>query len=132
LTQAFLERLQLRQPQELVSAIYRGGWDRTALADLAPLVFAQADAGDAGAKRIRNEGAEHLAAMMAAVVRQLGMAGKVPLALAGGCLLASATFQQDVVLAMARLAVDAVSVKTVPEPALGALHLAKMAAPYGA
>jgi N-acetylmuramic acid 6-phosphate etherase len=127
LTQAFLGRLQLRQPQELVSAIYRGGWDRTALADLAPLVFAQADAGDAVAGRICDKAAGQIAALVAAVTRQLGMQGKVPLALAGGCLLASATYQQQVLRALAGLAVDPAAVTTVTEPAVGALCMAQRA-----
>jgi N-acetylmuramic acid 6-phosphate etherase len=123
LTQAFLDRLQLQQPQELVSTIYLGPWDRTALAALAPLVFAQAANGDAVATAIVQAAAEQLAGMVVAVVRQLGCeAEEVPLALAGGCLLANEGYQQQV-LRVLRSHITVAPLATVPEPAAGALRL---------
>jgi N-acetylglucosamine kinase-like BadF-type ATPase len=126
LTEAFLTRLQLQRPQELIPAIYRGGWDRTALAALAPLVFGQADDGDAVAKRIMGDAAKQLATSAAAAAHQLGWTEVVPLALAGGCLLKSHVYQQGVLEALQSLNVKAAPVSLIREPALGAVRLAQL------
>jgi N-acetylglucosamine kinase-like BadF-type ATPase len=129
LTEAFLGRFQLRQPQELVPVIYRGGLDRTALAELAPLVFTQADRGDDVAMGLVIEAVSELAGLVAAVSRQLGMAGKVPLAMAGGCLVGSLTYQGHVSQALTGQGVQVGVVTTIAEPAAGAVRLAARARP---
>jgi N-acetylmuramic acid 6-phosphate etherase len=124
LTERFLTRLGLGQPQELVPTIYRGGWDRAALAGLAPLVLEAAETEDPVAANIVNEAARALAATAAGVVRKLGLAPDAPLALAGGVLRASTSYRQRVLQALAALGVHPNPVTSVEEPAEGAVRLA--------
>jgi N-acetylglucosamine kinase-like BadF-type ATPase len=125
LTQLFLDRLKLARAQELIGTVYRGGLDRTALAALAPVVFAAADAGDEVAAGIVADGAEQLAAAVAAVARQLGLEGApLPLALAGGVLLASAGYQEKVRTVLIARGLQAEPINLVREPAEGAVRLA--------
>src|SRR5262249_42000963 len=87
LTERFLSKLGLGGPQQLVPIFYRGSWERASLAALASLVFEAADAGDAVAAALLEQGARDLAAAAAAVVRQLGLEmHAVPMAFAGGVL----------------------------------------------
>jgi N-acetylmuramic acid 6-phosphate etherase len=124
LTERFLTRLGLQQPQDLVSAVYGGSWDRAALASLAPLVTALA-AEDAVAAAIVDEAARELAETAMAVVRQLGWgAVPIPLALAGGLLLADADYRRRVSEALKRLGIAVGPVDLVAEPAAGAVRLA--------
>jgi N-acetylmuramic acid 6-phosphate etherase len=125
LTESFLRQMQLDAPQALIQAVYRGDWDRTRLAGLAPLVFAAADASDAAARDIVADAAEQLAQAGAAVARQLGWRQTVPLALAGGCLLAGAGYRDQVVGRLQALGLVCDPVTAVPEPAAGAVRLAR-------
>jgi N-acetylmuramic acid 6-phosphate etherase len=125
LVESFLRHLQLDVPQALIQTVYRSDWDRARLASLAPLVFAAADAGDAAARHIVADAAEQLAQTGAAVVRQLGWQGAIPLALAGGCLLASVSYRDQVVRQLKGTGRAFEPVTPVPEPALGAVRLAR-------
>jgi N-acetylmuramic acid 6-phosphate etherase len=130
LLDGFLSQLGLAEPQQLIGAIYRSRLERAALAAMAPVVFEAADAGDDLATGIVNAGAEQLAAMVAAAARQLNLApAPLPLALAGGVLIASSGYAEKVLGALASCAVRAEPVTLVREPAEGAvrLALAKMA-----
>jgi N-acetylmuramic acid 6-phosphate etherase len=125
LTERFLGHLSLSQPQELVPAIYRSGRDRAALASWAPLVLEAADAGDAVAFEIMQDGARELAQTAAAVSRTLGFDRSAPpLALSGGVLLASAGYRRCVVSALESLGFRPGPITVVREPAEGALRLA--------
>jgi N-acetylmuramic acid 6-phosphate etherase len=127
LTDRFLAKVGLNQPQGLVAAVYQGSWDRTALASLSPLVLEAAETGDAVARKIMDEGASELALAAAAVARNLGLGTlPVPVALAGGVLLASAGYRQGLLETLASLGVRADPVRLVPEPAEGALRLARL------
>jgi len=119
-----LDRLQLSRPQELIAAVYRGGLDRPALAALAPLVLEAAQAGDAVASAIVQEGADQLALAAATSARPLGLVPPYPLALAGGLLLASASYRERLLQALAAQGITAEPVTLVPEPAEGAVRLA--------
>jgi hypothetical protein len=77
------------------------------------------------------QAAEQLAQMGAAVARQLGWQGAVPLALAGGCLLASASYREQVVGRLRAAGVRCEPVACVPEPAVGAVRLAGAAVQKG-
>jgi N-acetylmuramic acid 6-phosphate etherase len=123
LTERFLERFGLSQPQELIQAVYGGGLDRAALAALAPLVVAAAE-DDTIAAEIVEQGARELALAAAAVARQLQWTAPIPLALAGGLLLGSAPYRQKVLHALEALEVRHDAVAIVEEPAEGALRLA--------
>jgi N-acetylmuramic acid 6-phosphate etherase len=130
LTQSFLRHLQLDAPQALIATIYRSDWDRSRLASLASLVFDAADEGDAAARQIVSDAAAQLAQTAAAVVRQLDWKEAVPLALAGGCLLASASYREQVVNHLQAQGVTLAGVTLVPEPALGAVRLAHAASKH--
>jgi N-acetylmuramic acid 6-phosphate etherase len=124
LTALFLKRFGLQQPQELIATIYRGNWDRTRLAALAPEVL-EAAAIDAVAATVVAHGADALAEAAVAVSRQLGWQGKyIPLALAGGVLLGNEAYRQRLLEALAQRGVTAEPVSLVAEPAEGALRRA--------
>ena len=129
LTERFLARLGLSQPQELIGAVYRGGPDRTALAALAPVVFEAADAGDTTAVGIVAHGAEQLAATVVAASRQLNLErAPLPLVLAGGVLLASPDYREKIITALDVRGIRAEPVALVREPAEGAVRLALLRA----
>jgi N-acetylmuramic acid 6-phosphate etherase len=128
LTERFLDTLRLAQPSDLVGAVYRGGRDRAALAALAPVVLQCADDGDSVASAVVQEGAGELAGTAAAAARRLGLGREpVPLALAGGLLLATASYRQRVLDALAAHGLRCAPLALVHEPAEGALRLAREA-----
>ncbi len=128
LCHSLLKHLALKQPQDLVTAVYGGGLNRPALAALAPLVLEAAEAGDEVASAIVQKGAEQLALAAAAVVQQLKLTSPLPVALAGGLLLASETYRTRVLQGIEAVGINARPVMLVPEPAQGALHMAILAA----
>jgi N-acetylmuramic acid 6-phosphate etherase len=129
LTGRFLAELGLSQAQELVPAVYRGGRDRSALASWARLVLEVADSGDGIALQILQEGARELAQATAVVARKLGFdRGAIPLALAGGVLLASASYRQRIISSLESLEIQPNPITAVREPAEGALRLASQIA----
>jgi N-acetylglucosamine kinase-like BadF-type ATPase len=123
LTERFLNRLGLKQPQELIAAVYRGGRDRTEFAALAPLVIEAAEE-DGVAAEIAEEGARELARAGQAVARQLGWNDLVPVAMAGGLLVGSEGYRQRVLRFLNECGVQVGSVVVVEEPAQGAVKLA--------
>jgi N-acetylglucosamine kinase-like BadF-type ATPase len=128
LTERLLTAMDLKQPIDLIPAVYRGGWDRTALSALAPHVLAAAEAGDPAAVRIVAAESEELARAAARVVEALGLDPKaVPLALAGGTLLGSDAYRGRLLAALANRGIRAEPVSLVREPALGAVRLASAA-----
>jgi N-acetylmuramic acid 6-phosphate etherase len=124
LADRFMSHLGLKQPQELIGAIYGGGLTRTALAALAPMVFEAADIGDEIAGAIIHKGADQLAVAVAAVARQLKLASPFPLALAGGLLLASESYRARLLQALGASEIELEPVTLVPEPAEGAVRRA--------
>jgi N-acetylglucosamine kinase-like BadF-type ATPase len=125
LTEQFLSRLRLGKPADLIPTVYRGGWDRTALAGLAPLVLETAEAGDAVASAIVNEATRQLAEMAVAVARQiLPDSSILPVALTGGVLLSAAGYRQRFLQALAASGVQPAPVTLVREPAEGAVRMA--------
>jgi N-acetylmuramic acid 6-phosphate etherase len=129
LAEHFLVQLGLSQPQELVAAVYQGGWDRATLAGLAPVVLDAAASGDAAALQIVQTEADQLAHAAAAVVHQLHFSGQtLPIALSGGVLLASADYRQRVLTAMNGLQIRTGPITLVEVPAEGALRLARKSA----
>jgi N-acetylmuramic acid 6-phosphate etherase len=132
LTQQFLTRLGLNRPPELIPTVYQGSWDRAALAGLAPLVLEAAEAHDTVAAALVAEAAGELAGAAAAVARELAIeTSPLPLALAGGVLLASEGYRRRVLQMLETLSVHANPVAVVREPAVGAVRLALLAARGG-
>jgi N-acetylmuramic acid 6-phosphate etherase len=126
LLKRLLDRLALTAPAELIPAISQIASDRAAFAALAEVVTKTAGEGDAVAEQIVNEAAGELAAMTAAVVRQLDLpASGFPIALAGGALLASENLQRCLMTQVGLLGLLPHPVTKVPEPVAGALMLAK-------
>lgn len=125
LTQALLSQLGITQLQQLVPTVYSGNWDRTALASLAPLAIAAADAGDGVADRILAEAAQSLADAAASVARQLGWkAEPLPCALAGGVMVGSVSYRQRVEQRLCASGLNPSPIRCVEEPARGAVQLA--------
>jgi N-acetylmuramic acid 6-phosphate etherase len=125
LVDAFLSRLRLERPQELITAIYPMASDRARIASLADIVTQSADQGDAAAQQILDHAAAELAAMVAAVARKLDFSAiPFPLALAGGVLLGSEKLRSSLREGLGVLAVHAASMIEVENPVLGAIRLA--------
>lgn len=124
LTDRFLAAMGLTKPQDIIAAVYRGSWDRAALAALAPIVLATAAEGDEIADCIVDRQAGELAHVIAAVAKTLELSS-FPLALAGGALLGSEYYRLKLteILKVRSIKVD--SVQLVPEPAWGAVRIAQ-------
>jgi N-acetylmuramic acid 6-phosphate etherase len=123
LSEHFLSRLGLNQPQELVAAVYRSGRDRADFAALAPLVLELAETDEVAGELVEQQ-ARELARAGQAVMRQLGMEGPIPLALAGGLLMGSKVYRQRVLHALTTFGVQPNPIDHVEEPARGAIALA--------
>lgn len=123
LTAAFLKKMNVSAPPDLIPAVYRGPWDRSAIAGLAPLVLQAAAERDLVAVDIVRREATELARTAAGAAANNGLAGAVPLALAGGVLLGSAAYRGFFLEALAAAGVTGDPVTAVPEPAVGAVKL---------
>jgi len=126
LVDALLRRLDLREPPELIPAVYRFADDRARIASLADVVTQAADEGDAQAQGLVDEAASELAAMVAAVAQHLGFShGTFPLALTGGVLLGSERLRRALEARLTSLACRPASVACVGEPVAGAVRMAQ-------
>jgi N-acetylglucosamine kinase-like BadF-type ATPase len=125
LADRFREFLGIDSISELVSAVYRPGFDRAKIASMAPLVVASAqDDPSIFAEILRPAGME-LANMSQAVARQLGFhSGPLPLAMAGSFLLNCEPVARVILEQLSALGYDVVA-STVPHPVEGALILAR-------
>ena len=129
LLDAFLDHLGLQHADQLVDAVHCRAKDRSAIAALARVVMDTAEAGDQAAQQVVAQAAEALAAMVLAVVRGLDLEpGRFPLALAGGPLVHRPGFRQLVISRLEKLALHPQPVALVPEPAAGAVAMARAAA----
>jgi N-acetylmuramic acid 6-phosphate etherase len=126
LTERMLAALGGQRPMDLIPAVYRGGWDRTALAELAPIVLDAAAGADEVAQRIVAQGAHQLALTVAAAAMRLDMPpDQVPLAMTGGTLRNSKLYRQAVLQGLNKLGLHADPVTLVHEPAEGGVRLAR-------
>lgn len=126
LVDALLGRLDLREPPELIPAVYRFAHDRARIASLADVVTQAAEEGDAQAQGLLDEAAGELAAMVAAVARHLGFSGGTfPLALTGGVVLGSERLRKALEARLSSLGCGPASVACVREPVTGAVKLAQ-------
>ena len=118
--------MKLTAAPDLIPAVYRGPWDRAALAGLAPVVLTCADDGDATALAIVTTEACELAETAAAAARNFGLAAApVPVALAGGLLLGSDLYRETLLTRLAETGVRANPVTPVADPCVGAVLLAR-------
>ena len=126
LAERLLDAMGLRQPIDLIPAVYRGGWDRTALSALAPHVIGVAESGDAVAARIVGDAARQLADTVMAAAKKLKLPNRgLPLAMTGGTLLESSYYREQVLSALDQQGVQVEPVTLVREPAEGAARLAR-------
>ena len=129
---ALVERLKremkLASMPEMIEAVYRGSWNRTAIAGLAPAVLEIAAGGDVLALEIVKNEAEELARTAAGAVKTSELPrGSVPVALAGGVLTRSEAYRGYFLDALWMEGIVAGPVDLVTDPALGAVKLARLA-----
>jgi N-acetylglucosamine kinase-like BadF-type ATPase len=129
LTEHFVEAMELNGVPDLIPAVYRGAWNRAAIAGLAPLVLAASETGDRVSAGIVREEATELARTAAGAVRGNGLPlVGLPIALAGGVLTLNAAFRTLFLNALTGCGIVPGAVEIVTEPALGAVVLARRAA----
>ncbi|HEY2786206.1 MAG TPA: N-acetylmuramic acid 6-phosphate etherase [Fimbriiglobus sp.] len=124
LVDRFVQRMALAAPPDLIPAVYRGAWDRTAIASLAPMVLDAGEEGDAVAAGIIDHETRELARTAAGAAKNIGLTSGVPVALAGGVLLHSELFRTKFLGAMTVLGITPGPVQLVNDPAAGAVVLA--------
>ncbi|MFO0807308.1 MAG: N-acetylmuramic acid 6-phosphate etherase [Gemmataceae bacterium] len=126
LTERLLPAFNVAKPMDLIPAIYRGSWDRTALSALAPLVLEAAESHDETAEYIAAAHARELAIAVRTVAESLDLnLDALPVALTGGTLLGSQYYRTWVLDALARRAITVNPVTLVHEPAEGGVRLAR-------
>ena len=129
LTERLLWAIGGQRPMDLIPAVYRGGWDRTALAGLAPIVLDAAGQGDKVAARIAAHGAHQLALTVAAAAMRLALPpDRLPLAMTGGTLLNSEHYRGGVLEGLDKLGIHAEPITMVHDPAEGGVRLARQSA----
>ena len=94
LGERLLPAMELTDPNQLVSAVHGGAWDRTRIAALATEVIRAADEGDGVAEGIVQAQANELAVCVAAVSESLCLPREaIPLAATGGLLVKGASYR---------------------------------------
>ena len=126
LTEKILAFMGLKEPLEMIEAVYRGPWDRAKLATMAPLILAAADDGDPVASAIVNSEAYELARTAAAAARKLRLdRDSIPLAITGGVVLNGTHYREQFLAALRADGIQPDPVTPVHEPAEGALRIAR-------
>lgn len=126
LVEAFVKRMNLSAAPDLIPAVYRGAWDRSAIAGLAPLVLELAEAGDEVAAEIVERQARELSVTAAGAVSANGLPKReLPVALAGGVLTNSELYRRHFLNGLQAVGIEPASVQLVTEPAVGAVVLAR-------
>ena len=126
LSELLLDRLQVRQPREILSALADQGDVRTALAALADLVTHAADQRDGVARKIVATAAHELALLVTSAAAKARLGSEFPLAIAGGVLCGSPVVRNAMLDALGdRIKVH---VRLVEDPVDGCLRLAAQAA----
>ena len=98
LTAHLCRALGISGPDQLVSALYAPGFDRSKIAALAPAVLAAADLDPSIVEELLRPAGAELAQMAIAAARAVGWnSGPLPLAMAGGFLLSSAVVSETLV-----------------------------------
>jgi N-acetylglucosamine kinase-like BadF-type ATPase len=133
LTMTLLTALGLREPQELIPAIYGANRPREEIASLAQIVLDEASNGDRQAFALMERGASELALAVRAVVHQLnfptrfGRDASYPdyrLICAGGVLANYEGYRHRLEVHLRQLAIPPSEILTAKHPAFGALRLA--------
>lgn len=129
LLDAFLKQLGTSDPREFIPAVYRGVWDRAAIAGLAPIVLEAAEAGDDVAHKLVVREVTELARTAATAVDAAQLPRlALPVAVAGGLVERSAFYRGLFVEALRGHGIHPGVVTVVDDPAVGAVTLARRAA----
>jgi N-acetylglucosamine kinase-like BadF-type ATPase len=120
-----LKKLGTSDPREFIPAVYRGVWDKAAIAGLAPVVLEFASTDDTARAIIESETLE-LAKTAAGAVANGGLSRDgVPVALTGGLLLQSRAFREKFLANLRACGVTPGPVGLVDDPAMGAVVMAR-------
>jgi N-acetylglucosamine kinase-like BadF-type ATPase len=123
---AFLDRLGSADPREFIPAVYRGAWDRAAIAGLAPVVLDAAEQGDAVAHKIVVREVTDLARTAVTAVERADLPRLgLPIAVAGGLIVRNEFYRRLFVEAVRGFGVHPGVVQPVDDPAVGAVVLAR-------
>ncbi|MBN9119197.1 MAG: BadF/BadG/BcrA/BcrD type ATPase [Planctomycetes bacterium] len=123
---ALLKELGSSDPRDFIPAVYRGKWDKAAIARLAPVVLGVAASGDRTAAAIAESEARELAQTAAGAVAAGGLPRDgVPLALTGGMVVENAPFRERFLRELRACGVTPGPVGLVEEPVVGAVVLAR-------
>ncbi len=121
-----LRELGSPDAREFIPAVYRGKWDKAAIAGLAPLVLTAAANGDRVATAIFEQEARELAQTAAGAVAAGGLPRDgVPLALTGGMVIENAMFRNRFLSELRACGVAPGPVGLVDDPVVGAVVLAR-------
>lgn len=123
---ALLNELGSTDAREFIPAVYRGKWDKAAIARLAPVVWAAAESGDRTATAIFDSEARELARTAAGAVAAGGLPRDgIPIALTGGMVIENAAFRERFLSELRALGVTPGPVGLVDDPVVGAVVLAR-------
>jgi N-acetylglucosamine kinase-like BadF-type ATPase len=123
---AFLNRLGLKQAEDLLEAVYLSNRDRAWIAALADVVTTTADAGDRAANRILEKASEELARLVKTSAQKIELDSEpVPLCFTGGLILNSPALQNRLVDELSRQGIRLSEYVAVQDPVWGPVRLAK-------
>lgn len=126
LLSALLGKLGSNDPRDFIPAVYRGMWDKVAIAGLAPIVMELAIDGDEKANEIFESESMELARTAAGAVFNSGLQPEgVPVALTGGLVLRNELFRERFLSNLCLRGVIPGPVGLVEDPAVGAIVLAR-------
>jgi N-acetylglucosamine kinase-like BadF-type ATPase len=122
---ALLEKLGSDNPRDFIPAVYRGAWDKAAIAGFAPVVLDLVESDDV-ARGIFEEQVRELAKTAAGAVANAGLSPEdVPVALTGGLVLRSERYRDRFLTELRARGVTPGHVGLVDEPVAGAVVLAR-------
>jgi N-acetylglucosamine kinase-like BadF-type ATPase len=122
---AYLAKLGTSDPRDFIPAVYRGAWDKAAIAGLAPLVLDLAATDDTARSIFETETMELARTAVGAVARGNLPKDELPIALTGGLLLHSKPFREQFLANLRACGVTPGPVGLVEDPAVGAVVLAR-------
>jgi N-acetylglucosamine kinase-like BadF-type ATPase len=123
---ALMKALGTSDPRDFIPAVYRGKWDKVAIAGLAPVVQSVAASGDRVATAIFEQEARELARTAAGAVASGGLPrGGVPVALTGGMVIENVAFRERFLSELRACGVTPGPVGLVDDPVVGAVVLAR-------
>jgi N-acetylglucosamine kinase-like BadF-type ATPase len=121
-----LTKLGSDDPRDFIPAVYRGNWDKAAIAGLAPTVMELAALGDETAQAIFESESLELARTAAGAALQGGLPREgLPVALTGGLVLRNDIFRERFLANLSVCGVTPGPVGLVDDPAVGAVVLAR-------